>query len=869
MLYHITHKFFFKIHVLFMKKKVLFSLVISWLLLFNRSYSQISLTEIMFDPSLNENYYEFIEIYNNSESESIDLTDWSISDGYTVDTIIGVAQGIVLAPRQFAIILDQGYFDNIPVYDELIPDDALVLTIDGSTFGNSGLSNSTPETVSLFDSDGHLISQYTYSLDNISGHSDEKIDLSGPNSPDNWANSKTEHGTPGFWNSVSPLNFDLSVTLDFYPNPPAPGAPFSVSATIVNIGLKSVSDFSVSVYNDLNQDSVGTTDELIFQENNITENLMSGDSVNRIINVGSFASGEHTFIAYIDIASDMNLTNNQDIKSIIIPFNKNTLIINEVMFNPNTNGPEWIELYNPSEHAIDLANWKISDSTDTKVPITDQPMQIQPNEFLILSQIKGENSFTTPHIYVNNWPALNNDFDAVVLYDLTTFTIDSMIYFDDWNPEKGVSLERFDDGWPSTDSMNWAPSKAPSGSTPGMYNSISPKDYDLKIDNITFTNPNSGTDESILISASVTNVGKQHVDGFTVSFYNDVNNDSLLEDSEKINDDITNSNDLNRFDSVTVTVEWDNIPAGIQYVAARVFSSQDQNSENDETFAQYQKGFLSQSIVINEIMYAPLTDANEFMGEQLEDQPEWIELYNRSEETIDLQNWSFSDSDTASRFQISNYSLKIQPDSFLIIADFPLSAVVFPNIPAPVVVTSQFPSLNNTSDAVYLYDLNHNIIDHLVYSDDMGGGDGYSLERFNPEIASDDINNWSSCTKIEGGTPGARNSIFVEKLATSAAVKAAPNPFSPDIDGITIIHYNLPLKTAAINIKIYDTRGRLRRYLANNQPSGNEGSIIWDGKDDDAHQCRMGIYIIFLEALNSEQGVLVSHKSTVVLAGKL
>ena len=57
--------------------------------------------------------------------------------------------------------------------------------------------------------------------------------------------------------------------------------------------------------------------------------------------------------------------------------------------------------------------------------------------------------------------------------------------------------------------------------------------------------------------------------------------------------------------------------------------------------------------------------------------------------------------------------------------------------------------------------------------------------------------------------------------------------------------------------------------LRNNRPSGAEGSVIWDGKNDDGHVARIGIYIVYLEALNASKGVIVSHKETVVLAAKL
>ena len=56
-------------------------------------------------------------------------------------------------PDQFAVILDNGYFENSTDYDSLIPPEALILTINGKTFGSGGLLNSAPETVTLFDSD--------------------------------------------------------------------------------------------------------------------------------------------------------------------------------------------------------------------------------------------------------------------------------------------------------------------------------------------------------------------------------------------------------------------------------------------------------------------------------------------------------------------------------------------------------------------------------------------------------------------------------------------------------------------------------------------------------------------------------------------
>jgi hypothetical protein len=42
----------------------------------------------------------------------------------------------------------------------------------------------------------------------------------------------------------------------------------------------------------------------------------------------------------------------------------------------------------------------------------------------------------------------------------------------------------------------------------------------------------------------------------------------------------------------------------------------------------------------------------------------------------------------------------------------------------------------------------------------------------------------------------------------------------------------------------------LIRTLTNNQPGGSSGSVIFDGRDDSGEALRIGIYIIFLKAIN-------------------
>jgi flagellar hook assembly protein FlgD len=101
---------------------------------------------------------------------------------------------------------------------------------------------------------------------------------------------------------------------------------------------------------------------------------------------------------------------------------------------------------------------------------------------------------------------------------------------------------------------------------------------------------------------------------------------------------------------------------------------------------------------------------------------------------------------------------------------------------------------------------------------------------------------------------------------------AVPNPFSPDGDGHddrTVIRYENPRPAGWMSIRIYDIRGRLVRFLANNEPSGGMGTVVWDGYDDNRRRVRIGVYIILLEIAGEDRETAVTVRGSVVVAGKL
>lgn len=270
-------------------------------------------------------------------------------------------------------------------------------------------------------------------------------------------------------------------------------------------------------------------------------------------------------------------------------------------------------------------------------------------------------------------------------------------------------------------------------------------------------------------------------------------------------------------------------------------------------------------VVVNEIMYAP-------PGRE----PEWIELRNCVGEPVNIRKWQITDA-SAARHTLPARDILVPPGGYVLLTKDSAALVdACGALPCQVVGFSGFPSLNNSGDAIVIRDASGVLVDSVTYdpawhNPDLADPEGRSLERVSPGINSNDRRNWGTCVHPTGGTPGASNSISVPLPPGGARLSCSPNPFSPDGDGVdevVVIHYELPVRTSIVSLTIYDVRGRLIRRVANCEPGGFSGNIIWDGRDDAGAAARIGIYVALLEAANSD-GALQSAKGVLVLARPL
>jgi len=259
-------------------------------------------------------------------------------------------------------------------------------------------------------------------------------------------------------------------------------------------------------------------------------------------------------------------------------------------------------------------------------------------------------------------------------------------------------------------------------------------------------------------------------------------------------------------------------------------------------------------LIINEVFYN--TDKKS---------QEWVELVNPNTQAIDLAHWALRDS--RKKQELSSSSYCVPGKSFILLSNMNLAD----SLQSRTLVVAGLPEWNNGGDEMVLYDANGAVSDSLVYSAEWGGGRFISLERLAWDGDSCDPTNWASCIDPAGHTAGRSNSVHAPERHSAVTLSVSPSPFSPDHDGIedhAEIGYTLPMARAVVHIKIFDTVGRQVRYLRCNGSSGPQGSVIWDGADEQGRRCPMGVYIVYLQAIDESAGRVEQAKTLCVLAEK-
>lgn len=827
------------------------------LLLLGEAQAQIILSEVMFNPRGSENSNEFVELFNASLVDSISLAGWRIGDQSASEDIIAWQSGVKLGPQQFAVILDPSYFTSSTQYDALLPPEALILTISDNAFGSGGFSNSSAETVILIDAAGDTVAKYFYSLGNADGVSDEKINLNEDDSSQNWANALRVDGTPGARNSVAPSLLEAGLaagSLQIAPGALREGMTATIRVLVRNLGVAPVAAFQV----DFNL--VATSPEFpatIFLGNFVSsQTLAHDDSLEAALTTPALRAGKYALRAQLMLAGDANASNDTLSLPVAIGWPRATLVINEIMFAPASGQPEWLEIYNPQSFSVPLPNWVIEDEAGGRGMI-GQAVLIPPRSLRVLTASADlATLFNLPEhavILTNRFPSLNNSGDLILLRDFSDAVIDSVFYEGDWGAP-GKSIEKI---WHERDNnrRNWQPSAAAQGATPAEFNSVSPREYDLQLEQLRFTPAQPHDGENVELEAVILNRGRKALSNYTVHFFYDpigAQDSTVMVELGAF----AAAQALAPEDCSTVKLAWPEPPSGKNFVIAEVRAPQDLVAMNNHMVSELWVGYPAHTVAINEIYYAPRS------GEV-----EWFELFNCSNSAVNLARWRWQDAESEEAATFPDSSFLLAPGAFAVISPKGSLPLLAPG--GQRVVAGNWLTLNNEADRIRLWDFNEGLQDSVSFRDRWGGDTGFSLERINPKLPAQDSSNWSTCVDLAGATPGQQNSIFTAILPSAASLQISPNPFSPDEDGFddfAIFNLNLPVTTASVHLKIYDLRGRLVRWLLNNRSVGSNFQVVWNGRDDEGHALRSGVYIVFLQAIQANAGTLLSAKTTVVLA---
>ncbi len=802
-------------------------------------YSQIIITEIMYDLVGSDSPNEFVEILNISETDTTDMTGWQIRDQSSADTLVDSGWGLILLPMQYGIIFEGDYNFQNGIYVDYLPDDAVLIKVANTTIGNN-LNNTNGDSLYLINTIGHVIDSVGYDDIAQDGFSIEKIRLNHPNTPSNWTTSVDSLGTPGLPNSVLPLSIDgnlLTDSLQTHPQIIEQNETTTITGAVVNIGSES---FSAEIFireNDIiiSSISLGTMVEL--------------DTLSFSISVGPFTSGTHQLDVVLEISGDQDTTNNNGIVNINERYEPSLLMINEFLPRPESDQCEFIELVYHGSISLNIQDWRVTDE-NIGSNYTLPAFTIEQSDLIVIARDSTLlNIVPTNVLYIvpqGGFPVLNNAGDEIRIFDPFDTLIDSLYYTEDWGYMDGISMEKILPAYQSEDPVSWKPCTDDFGITPGAENSVTPLDVDGAIitDSIIHEPEFPQHDQNVTILIPIANVGLSTISGII----------TIEDNDEEIS--TTSIPPITSGDTTIVDVTLQPLSSGIHPLTIILDIPLDSNPENDVAADTVKVSYPFGSVVINEFLAQP--DST---------QVEFVEVVSMI--TVNIENWAISDNTKSLKLfpvihVLGNDFIVVSEDSSLL-ARLPLEG----NLAVP---KSGFPVLNNTSDGIYIYDMTGFIVDSLLYSEEWPVTDGRSSEKFRPEFVSNDSSKWGVAVNLGAMTPGDTNSIFFEEIPKEGTVIYEPNPFSPDNDGfddVLQIKYKLPFEQAISKVEIFDVVGRSIDTPYWNLHVAQEGILSWFGNRKNGEPARIGIYIIKFTAKNPATGKTWENVQTVVLAKKL
>jgi hypothetical protein len=521
------------------------------------------------------------------------------------------------------------------------------------------------------------------------------------------------------------------------------------------------------------------------------------------------------------------------------------IIISEIMADPVPSvtlpEKEYLEITNRTKFSFNLKGWSFW--TENQKSVFPETM-IGPGEILVLCQTSDTSLMKKYGMTagLKTFPSLTDEGLIIWLTDSSGNFIHGVEYSSGWYHDQlkengGWSLEMIDKDFPFYGEANWEASLSVKGGTPGNANSG--------------TRPNPDMDFN-----GIDNVFPIDSVGFSLSLSETVH--SFPDAAEKIfigenrNRSIETCDPLMRKFIIRLENPLERNKIYKLYIAGDVRDF----AGNEMTNRSFSFGLPERAgrreIVFNEILFNPMPD-----------EPDFIELFNCSAMVLDASRlWLASiNTDTGDTSAVKPASPEprcILPGTFFAITtDRDLLIKRYhTSIPENIFEIPALPSMPDSKGHLLLLNREMEVIDEVIYSDDMhysllSGIEGISLEKIRPDIPSAESTGWHSASESSGwGTPGAANSVYCPVPENGDRLSFSSGMISPDNDGfedVLVIDLETGGPGSVVTITIFDEKGGYVRRLKENFLAGEKASLAWDATTDDGSLVSSGIYIIIIE----------------------
>ena len=488
---------------------ILFFLQHSWAQTASRY--DILIDEIMADPApqvgLPNN--EWIELKNTS-AIAINLLGFRLSD---LSGQSGAMPSYLLKPDSFVIVCTGSAVAAMSAFGP---------TISVTSFPS--LDNAG-DVISLISQQGKIIHAVSYNiswyqneLKKDGGWTLEMIDTKNPCSGfSNWkASEDLKGGTPGKKNSIDASNPDkispkllrafavdnLNITLVF-------DEPLD--------SLKGATTASYSISDGIGTPQSAITIAPVFDH--VTLKVNTPLAVNKVYTI--------TANNVTDCAGNSIGSKNSARAGLSSVADSPDIVINEILFNPNPGGVDYVEIYNRSQKIIDAKQLYIANRNSTNVISSIQQLSTEsillfPGDFLVLTEdpqiVKQQYVTTNPDAFlqVSNMPSFSDDKGDVIILNGQGKIVDEVAYSDKWHfaliaNTEGVALERIDYNAASVQNNFHSAATSVGYGTPGYKNSQFRIDQqvqgEINVMPEIFSPDNDGTDDFAVINYSFPSPG--------------------------------------------------------------------------------------------------------------------------------------------------------------------------------------------------------------------------------------------------------------------------------------------------------------------------------------------------------------------------